>query len=378
MQRIWVLISILLVAALAFGAVGCGGDDDDATPAPTLTGAATATPEPTNQGYTGGKHTFKVNHTNPPGHPVDLLWKYIEERLDYYTDGQVKLEIFPAASLYGTFDAWYALATGALDIASLADFALMGAGFLDYQIGYLNFFWGNTVEDAFSHTKRFWEHPDGGKTMFNLTDKAGVKVLAAFPSGVLQVVMNKFGMDSMWDLKGKKISGVGGLIGLFTEVTGSTQVMIDPSEFNLAFTQGLLDVSAVGPESAITNRFYEIADNGFVISALVSQIYWGMDLNLWNSLSPELQDIIQNKIIPEALDWSYEKRPVDEFDALEELEANGVTLLYQDNAERMDLRGQSWETGRDQGYYKGMSEDLMKLADRLRSEPYDEQELSFP
>ena len=78
------------------------------------------------------------------------------------------------------------------------------------------------------------------------------------------------------------------------------------------------------------------------------------------------------------MEWSYEKRPIDEFNALEELEDEGVKLTYQPDAEKMELRDLSWSLGREKGYYKGMNEDLMKLADALRNEPYDQNELQFP
>jgi len=378
MSKVWMLLSLLLVAAMALTIAGCGGDDDEATPKPTATGTGTETPEPTTQGYTGGKHTFKIAHTSQPNTSTQWLWELVDEKLRYYTDGQVELEIFPAASLYGTFDTWYALVTGALDIGSLGDFVPQAAGYMDFQIGYLNFFWGDTSEEVWAHDRRFWDHPDGGETMLGQAEAAGVKMLAVFPSGVVQVCMNRIGAKTMWDFKDTKFSTVGGLTGLFTEVAGATQIMIDPAEFSIAFQQGLIDVSATGPESALAQRQYESGKHALVVSALASHTFWGMNLKLWDSLSPELQDIIRNKVIPETMDWALAERHQAELDALKELEAMGVTLTYMDEAERIEFRDRAWVLGREKGFYKGMSEELMMLADRLRSEPYDQQELPFP
>ena len=102
MKKLAMLLTPLLVLALILTAAGCG-DDDEETPAPTKTGTATPTvtaePTPTSQGYTGGKHTIKIAHSWPTTTYKHESIEYMDERLQYYTDGQVKLEIFPAGSL---------------------------------------------------------------------------------------------------------------------------------------------------------------------------------------------------------------------------------------------------------------------------------------
>ena len=389
MRRLTMLLIPFLAVALIVTTVGCGSNNDE--PTPTLTPTATTpgvSPTPGDGTetpvYTGGKHTFKIAHSGTVESSTQEFWLLVDQKLRDYTNDKVKLEIYPAGSLYGSYEVWDALSTGAVDIANLGDYQPMLAGYMNYQIGYLNQFWGshvdweNQVDDAWEHDRRFWDHPQGGQTMFKEVEKSGVKMLACFPSGALQVIMNKFGMTTMYQMKDRKIATVGGIIGLFCDYADATGVMVDPVEFPIAFQQGMLDLLATGPESCVNQRLYETGKYGYVISALFSHTFWGINLKLWNSLEPELQDIIMNKIIPEMKEWVYTDRRNLEWDALKDLEELGVTLTYQPDEEKLEMRDGAWTLGWERGYMSDMDIDLVKLADSLRSEPYDQQELPFP
>jgi hypothetical protein len=83
-------------------------------------------------------------------------------------------------------------------------------------------------------------------------------------------------------------------------------------------------------------------------------------------------------------DWGSQKhrlkspeRHKAELNALTELEDLGVTLTYEKDEDRIIFRDRAWEIGLNKGFYKGMDLNLIKLADQLRSEPYDQGEI-FP
>ena len=383
MKKLYMLLFPLLLVALIVTAVGCGGGKEEATPTPTRTPTASGvtptpgggTPAPV---YTGKSHTFKLAHSSAVTTQIHQQWLLADELLRKYTNDKVKLEIYPAASLYSSFELWDALSTGALDIASLGDFQPQMAGYLDFQIGYIPFFWGDTVEEAWEHDKRFWEHPDGGTTLFAEVEDAGVKILGAFTTGVLQVGMNNFGMDSQYDMKGKKAPSVGGLTGLNTAFVGAQQVVIDPAEFAIAFQQGLVDLVFRGPDSILALKLYDVAKDGFVISSLISHNFWAMNLDLWDDLEPELQDIIQNKVIPDLKAWAEETFRADENNALQELENLGVNITWETDQERLEIRDATWDMAWDKGFLDDMDVDLIKLADRLRTAPYDQEYFTYP
>jgi len=381
MRKLIILLTTLLVLVLMVCMVGCGDDDGEETPTPVPTvadetptpGAATPTP-----GYTGGEHTFKVAHNSVLTSVNHRRWEYANERLQHYTDGKVKLEILPAGSLYSSFQMWDALATGALDLALMVDYQFQMTGFVDYQILWLNFFWGETMEAAVEHNKRFWNHPDGGNKMFTQIEAEGVNILAVMPSINLQILANDIDMDSLYDMDGKKIAGTPGLGGLFLKPTGATLVLVDPSEFTMAFQQGLVDVLPRGPEAVYAYKLYELACCGFLADVLNVNQFFSMNMDLWNSLDPELQDIIQNKVLPEIIAWTEVELPASVEKALRDLEEAGMTLHYISPEERIEFRDITWEMAQDSGLLEQIDPDLLRLADALRSEPYDQAELPFP
>jgi TRAP-type C4-dicarboxylate transport system substrate-binding protein len=97
-----------------------------------------------------------------------------------------------------------------------------------------------------------------------------------------------------------------------------------------------------------------------------------MNMDLWNSLEPELQDIIENKITPEVFAWSAVEVPKDRDESYQEVLDHGMEVVFIDPQERLDFRDACWEMTLEQGYLDIMDLEMIKLADRLRSEPYDQ------
>jgi len=376
MKKLVTIIAALLALAMVLAPAGCGGDDDKETPTPlptaTIAGAtitpASETPTPA---YTGGKHTFKIAHGNGISTVTHKIWELADERLRHYTDGQVKLEIFPANSLYGNFEMWDALATGALDIGNILDYQVQMAGFEDFQIGWLQLFWGATPEEAMEHGRRFWNHPEGGQKIFSQTEPTGVKIVAIIPNSALQLFAGSFELKSLHDLKDKKCTSVGGITSIPIEYGGAKQVFVDTAEWQIAIEQGLVDCIVSAPEGAYSTKLYEVAGHGLLIDLITVNMFWSINLDLWNSLSTELQDIIQNKVIPEMLEFAEEEFPAAEQEGIRKLEEVGMVLSSISQEERIKARDDMWEITVNRGFLDNMDQDLIKLADHLRDEPYD-------
>ena len=389
MKKLTLILIALLVLALVVTAVGCGGDDDEKTtptPAPTITveptatatgtgPSPTATPEP--PAYTGGEHTFKFSTTSTLETLGYRRAEYLDERLRYYTDGKVKLQIYPGGSLYGAYEMYDALATGALDMAFMSDYQFMMNGFTGFEMFWLNCWWGETMEEAGEHNNRFWAHPDGGRKLFAEVGEGGVKMLTNLPSSNEQWLINDFEMKSLWDMKGKKIAGAPGLGGLFVKRTEGIVAIIDPVEFTIAFSQGLVDIYPSGAETVMSMKLHEIACCSFVVDVLNVVTFISMNMDLWDSLEPELQDIIENKVAPDVVAWSEVEDPLSRAKSEQEVEDIGHTVYYVSQEERLDFRQGCWDLAQESGLLDQIDQDLLKVADRLRNEPYDQGEF-FP
>jgi TRAP-type C4-dicarboxylate transport system substrate-binding protein len=301
----------------------------------------------------------------------------LDERLQYYTDGKVKLQIYPGGSLYGAYEMYDALATGALDMAFMSDYQFMMTGFTDFEMFWLNCWWGETMEESSEHNDRYWAHPDGGRKLFSKVGERGIKMLTNLPSGSAQWLVNDFEMKSLWDMKGKKIAGAPGLGGLFVKRAEGIVAIIDPVEFTIAFQQGLVDIYPTGAESVMGNKLYEMACCSFVVDVLNVVSFISMNMDLWNSLEPELQDIMQNKVAPDVVAWSEVEDPKSRAESEQAVQDVGHVVHYISPEERIDFRDADWEMAIESGLLVEMDQELLKIADQLRNEPYDQGEF-FP
>ena len=114
------LLLILLLLALA--TLSCSDSGDKST---------YQTPYQSDYEYTGKAYTFKVSHEHHPNDFGSKIWGKLNEALQKYTNGQVKLEIFPFATLYNGIEGFTAVSTRAIDIAGLTDYVPQLWGYTD-------------------------------------------------------------------------------------------------------------------------------------------------------------------------------------------------------------------------------------------------------
>jgi len=361
MRKLLILLTPLLILALCLSAIGCG-DDDEEEPTPT-----TAT------GYTGGEHTFKVSHGSPTSAIVNVMFEKMDELLQQYTDGQVKLEIFPASSLYPTDAEYQAVTTGGIDMIAGADGTFSKEGLLDWMIAYMPCFYGAEGEDSRGHDRRVTEHPDAGGYLLAQLEPRGLKGFAIMPNlHMLLRINNKKEVFAYSDMQGWKINSSVGIANLMVETIGGVGVDISGQELLVAYEQGIIDCVTMSPDGIYAYGLGETNKYGLIYWAVVSHMVPTMNLDVWNSLSPELQDIFTNKVIPEVVDWAWEYVPQAEWDAIDKLrEENGMIIHEQPAEER--LRFQEELIAKDDTlYYLGMiNPDFLRLVDALRTEPYD-------
>ncbi len=379
MRKLAIVLAPLLVLALILTAVGCGGDDE-ATPKPTQTpiptggGDATPTPAPTGGGYTGGSYTFKVSHQSPTATFTSEMWEFIGERFDYYTDGEVKLEVFPMGSLYRGPEEVDAVSTGALDMLMMSDGYFVLGGLSDFMVGFLAFFWGETREDSRAHDVRFLEHPDGGVQMMEQLGDIGIKGIGYLVGEGFSMVINNKGVElkTYYESAGWKSMSIGGMSDMIVEEVGWTPVELDTAESQIAFEQGLIDSLTSSPSAVLSYGYNEWIHSGLMSSPIASHTTWILSLQTWNKLSPELQDIIQNKIYPELYDYYWDNSPKRQRDDMVILENQGFKITWIGLEERIQHRDGMMALAESKGYMLLFNPELIKLADTLRSEPYDE------
>ena len=166
---------------------------------------------------------------------------------------------------------------------------------------------------------------------------------------------------------------VGGIADMCVNLVPCNPVVLDSVETLIAFEQGMVDVIFYDPDMVLNLRLYEIARYGLVSAPIARHQFLCMNLKQWNSFSPELQDIIQNKVYPEVEAWILENSLRCSQESLEKLVSEHGMIINQMPQEEVDeFRFEGYALAEREGYLKYINADLLELADNLRSEPYDE------
>ena len=121
-----------------------------------------------------------------------------------------------------------------------------------------------------------------------LQDRHGAKLLGIWPFGP-QVVFCKVQISGLADLKGRKVRVYDASLAKFIEKLGGIPVTIPFAETQQALERGVTDCAITGPSSANSAGWPEVTTHFMPIGFQIALNAYGMNLNKWNSLGPDLQ-----------------------------------------------------------------------------------------
>ncbi|MFC1926370.1 TRAP transporter substrate-binding protein [Chloroflexota bacterium] len=357
MKKLLLVATWLILLSLIIGAIGCGGEEATPTPTKQPTATPTITPTPTPEPI-----VLKLSHGYTENSINGQTAIKIKELTEQYTDGRVQVELFHNATLFTEMEQVQAASTGMVDIIQAQDWVLQYAGQMDWLITYLPFWW-----DGWEHYRPFIEHPDGGvKMRKNMEEVLNVKALATSPSCIWSLVItNSKELESFYDLDGIKMRSVSGIMGVvYEQVGGATMLTMNTAEAFTAYEMGTLDAMATATGSAVSMKSYETSEYAFLMRAMTaSGNTICMNMDKWNSLPSDIQDIFTSKIMPDLVDWAFEFTTQEELSYLDILRKNMTTHTITDE-ERIKVREELWPLA--DKYLSMIDPDLLALAESLR------------
>ncbi|KIC21421.1 TRAP transporter substrate-binding protein [Leisingera sp. ANG-Vp] len=122
---------------------------------------------------------------------------------------------------------------------------------------------------------------------------AKLLMLYPFPSQTLWCNAEVNGIE---DLEGKKIRVYATTLGDFVEGAGGTSVTVAFSEVIPALEKGVVDCGITGTMSAYTANWQQVATHAYTLRVGWGLAFGAMNMDKWNSMSPEQQDLMQTEI----------------------------------------------------------------------------------
>lgn len=235
---------------------------------------------------------IKISHQFPGGDSPEadfrhrLTVKFAQE-VEKRTNGELKFQIYPSASLMKPNSQFSAMQTGALDM-TLFPLAYEGGKIPEVNLGLMP-----ALVTSYEQGLR-WKTAPIGKELSRIVDDKGVKILTwIWQAG--GVASKDKAIDSPADVAGVKIRGAAKPLDLMLKGAGGSITNVPSSEIYNAMQTGVLDAAVTSSASLLSFRLYEVSK---FITTPRKNTFWFMfepllmSNNTYNSLTPAQQKIV--------------------------------------------------------------------------------------
>jgi C4-dicarboxylate-binding protein DctP len=264
---------------------------------------------------------IKFSHVVAPDTPKGKGANKFKELAEKYTDGKVKVEVYPNSQLYKDKEEVEALQLGAVQMLapSLSKFGPLGAK--EFEAFDLPF-----IFPDYAALRRVTDGPIGKRMLRKLEDK-GILGLAFWDNGFKVMSANK-PIKSPDDMLGLKIRIQSSKV-LEAEVNtlGALPQVMAFGEVYQALQTGVVDGTENPPSNMYTQKMHEvqkhatITNHGYLGYAVI------VNKSFWDGLPAEVRSALE-KAMTEATEYTNQIAEKENADALEAMKKSGRTEFY--------------------------------------------------
>ncbi len=309
------VISILLIIALTFSLVACGGEN---TPAPAPSG--------TDDTGNDEKIIIRLGTATEPDGSYVMGAKEFEKKVEEYTNGKVDIQIFPSSQLGNERDLIEGVSLGTLEmtVSSTGPLPNFSKDFQVFDLPYI-------VADRESA----YAVMDGeiGQEILGSLDPIGIKALGFWENGFRNLSNGKKEIVHPEDVSGMKIRTMENPIHIATfKHLGAIPTPMAWGEVFTALQQGTID----GQENPLiifsTNKLHEAQKYLSLTGHFYSPAVMMINKAAFESYPQDVQEAIV-KAEQEARAWERDFSKKSDEELVEKIKATGVTVTEVDKAE---------------------------------------------
>ncbi len=244
-----------------------------------------------------------------------------KELAEKYTDGKVKVEVYPNSSLYKDKEEIEALQLGSVQMLapSTAKFAPLGVK----EFEALDLPWLFKDDETYAAAMK----GPVGKWLFQKLEAKGITGLAYWDNGFHMVSANR-PLLTPADFQGLKFRISGSKIAdqYFRELGSIPQIMAF-SEVYQALQTGVVDGCENTASNYLTQKFYEVQKDITVSYHAHLQYAVIVNSKFWSGLPPDIRAELE-KAMAEATDYTNSIARKENADALDAIKQSGKTTLH--------------------------------------------------
>ncbi len=233
--------------------------------------------------------TLKISHQFPANTDFrDVITRKFAKEVEARTNGQIKFQIYPGASLFKATQQFDALANGSLDM-SVYPLAYSGGKLPETNL---------TLMPALikSYQQAYdWEKADIGKWLEKYLDDHGVVIITwIWQAG--GVASRDKAILVPADIAGLKTRGAGKMIELMLQAAGGSIATFPSTETYNAMQSGVVDALWTSSASLMSFRLQEVAKH---VTTAEDHTFWYMfepmlmSKATWDKLTPDQQKIVK-------------------------------------------------------------------------------------
>lgn len=311
-------LSLIVVSALSLSLalVGCGSTSSSSSGGSG--GSAGAKPI-----------TIKFSHVTTPDSPKGQAALKFKELAEKYSNGKVKVEVYPSSQLYGDKEELEAIQAGNVQIIAPDITKLVGLN-PAFQYDTLPFLFPN--KEA---VYKFWKS-DANQKLMNSLDKYNLKVVAMWPNGFTHLTNNKRPIVTPDDVKGLKFrTQAGKVLEADFRALGAGSATIAFAEAYAALQQGTVDGQVNTFNNIDTQKYEEVQK--YMTVANITRVDYGVIVNkpFWDGLPADVRQAV-DKAMAEATDFAV--KAADELDqkSYENLKKSGKMQITELTKEQFE------------------------------------------
>ena len=192
-------------------------------------------------------------------------------------------------------------------------------------------------------------------------EKSNIKPITNFNAGFRDITNNKRPINTVEDVKGLKIR-VPKISSWVTtwKAFGASPVAMKWPEVYMALKTGVIDAQENGPNNSKDAKFYEVQKYFSYINYAWLGPLLSMNLDKWNSLPKDIQDIIMEEA-KKGAKWTFDMGKKMNDDALKFIESKGMTVNWNPDKESFRKAAEkAYEEFRKQPWYDQALIDKIK------------------
>ena len=293
-----------------------------------MLGAAIAVVALSTPAFAQSPIVLKFSHVVAPNTPKGKGADKFKELAEKYTNGKVKVEVYPNSTLYKDKEELEALQLGAVQMLAPSNSKFGPIGIKDFEVFDLPFLLPNTAA-----LRKVTDGPIG-QAMLKKLDSKGMVGLAYWDNGFKEMSANK-PLRVPADYKGLKfrIQSSKVLEAQFRALGAIPQVMAF-SEVYQALQTGVVDGQENTPSNIYTQKFHEVqkyttlTNHGYIGYVVV------VNKKFWDGLPADIRGQL-DKAMKEATAYTNKISESENTDALEEIKKSAKTQIIVPTKEEM-------------------------------------------